>query len=267
MYYRQQKCIICQKESTSGIRIKHGLLCRECSSDLPESVQKAPENLTVNALKELISCNRVGKKMACGLIFTCGGVKVFRNAYAFHEFYVPAERVKKLTVMPERHESHRAIVRIILKNPELFFDFITDELTPDRKPEEYMGSFLKYASTKMEYTPVSSIQNNQPLPNREKNRIYTSGYKYGYDAGYKDGYRTGGQQGFNDGYQKGTRVKDPYHDARVLFMLPDAYTEEQLKKRYKKLQKAFHPDSGETDMVPAQKINAAYAVLKKYCKK
>lgn len=56
---------------------------------------------------------------------------------------------------------------------------------------------------------------------------------------------------------------DPVHDAKVLFMINGDYTLEELKSRYRKLQKAFHPDNGEGDAEASQKINDAYAVLKR----
>lgn len=56
---------------------------------------------------------------------------------------------------------------------------------------------------------------------------------------------------------------DPVHDAKVLFMINEDYTLDDLKSRYRKLQKAFHPDNGEGDAEASQKINDAYAILKR----
>lgn len=56
---------------------------------------------------------------------------------------------------------------------------------------------------------------------------------------------------------------DPIHDAKILFMINGDYTLDELKSRYHKLQKAFHPDNGEGDSEASQKINDAYAVLKR----
>ena len=46
-------------------------------------------------------------------------------------------------------------------------------------------------------------------------------------------------------------------------MINGDYTLDELKSRYRKLQKAFHPDNGEGDSEASQKINDAYTVLKR----
>lgn len=85
---------------------------------------------------------------------------------------------------------------------------------------------------------------------------------------YQQAYKRAYQEGFQRGSKSQTVSKpDAYHEALTLFMLKEGFTTEELKKQYKRLLKAFHPDN-EVGMEAeySQKINEAYTLLKKYAK-
>lgn len=58
---------------------------------------------------------------------------------------------------------------------------------------------------------------------------------------------------------------DPYKEALEIFGLADGFTMEQLKARYRDLQKRVHPDVGGSAFF-AKKLNAAYEILKARCR-
>ncbi len=64
-------------------------------------------------------------------------------------------------------------------------------------------------------------------------------------------------------YQQNIRHSE-VHDAEILLMLDAGYTADDVKRNYRMLIKAFHPDrNNEIDDSYAQKLNYAYEILKK----
>lgn len=62
-------------------------------------------------------------------------------------------------------------------------------------------------------------------------------------------------------------VDGSLREAEILFMLDEGYTYDDVKQSRNLLMKAFHPDINDIDDKYAQKINEAFKVLRKECKK
>ncbi|MCD8020111.1 MAG: DnaJ domain-containing protein [Clostridiales bacterium] len=269
MFGRQKsKCIICGKK-TKPDKEKAGseVFCRHCLSKLPIGARRHPEKISADVIKEFIEKaeEASGKKNDAEEMISFGSMIFYKRSRIlyFSEAYFSVENISRITFSfltrgkgyaPRPDGVIPVICTVYLKEPNILFkDMVADY------PSYPLGTPWIFFMEQMGYRDYDKDRQTS---------WRSSGQYYHHNEKGSTGYAGGGyshhRQSHASGHKQGNTA---YHDALVLFMLKEPYTSAELKSRYRKLMKTFHPDNGEkggegenTEL--SAKINSAYQILK-----
>ncbi len=243
-----RKCALCGKPIYVGRKLgTRGFVCENCFSILPSCVKISPDGLTTAALKKLVESIYATYAIYANLkvpVSSCSYKKikylykskiVLFSSSLFHLDNLQGIRFQ--TAVNRKLPDGSGYVldvfcKILLHDPDIFLQ--------DKVGEEVVYS--------------KDLPLNQPKPWESIMKAIVWQKKL-------DAMERGKEK---RAYSR--ELTSKYHDALVLFMFSpnQRFTEEELKKRYRKLQKVFHPDNGDIDAEAAQKINESYGILKNY---
>ncbi len=247
-------CSICGKpmdtEHVLGKNPVVGIICDFCHSKLPHCVKEKPDGITIQAMRQLISneVNALRRLRGGQRKFSYKNLGYYRESQLllFSEVHIPLENVHEIYTyaVPKKElkggEGYIMDVycKVCLNNPKIYLlDWIGHEVFlykdgpfGEQKPWKWFYTYLVTEGIRRKEEEERREERNK----RQEDKI-------------------------------ARMSENALHDAMVLFMLPKGvpFTEDELKTRYRRLQRAFHPDNGGEDVAASQKINAAYAILKK----
>lgn len=164
----------------------------------------------------------------------------FKNIVDFDFEFVP--EVLKEGILGDKVEG-KVMFRLQMRNPEFYCELELDSSAKGRAKKSFFGNKISYEHP-------------------EKMMDFETGFVTALLAFEEP-------ESGADSANVGTMQRDELQQAMSLFMIDsmDAVTEDEIKQQRNRLIKAFHPDgNGEIDEKFAQKINAAYNVLKQNLK-